>query len=152
MAVSAAWRRGRAHALEPATQDAEKLRGLARGQRIRFVGEASDVPAFLRELDVYCLIAEPEGCPNASLEAMMAGLPVIATDAGGANEQVIHEHNGLLVPRGDVDAFARAMRQLAESPELRARMSENSRKHVCEHFSEESFVQGYLHLLHATSN
>ncbi len=53
-------------------------------------------------LDVFVMISHPAGCPNASLEAMSAGLPIIATDYGGASEQV-DATIGELVPDGDVE-------------------------------------------------
>jgi glycosyltransferase involved in cell wall biosynthesis len=48
------------------------------------------------------MISDPAGCPNASLEALASGLPVIATDVGGASEQVIDDLNGFLVPARDI--------------------------------------------------
>jgi glycosyltransferase involved in cell wall biosynthesis len=91
---------------------AEALVASARGLPIRFVGErASD--AFLAELDLFVMVSEPAGCPNASLEAMASGLPITATDAGGAREQIVHERTGLVVPRGDTRALGRAIFALA---------------------------------------
>ena len=55
------------------------------------------------------MISEPGGCPNASLEAMAAGLPVIATDHGGACEQVVDGVTGRLVPRGNPATLADAL-------------------------------------------
>src|SRR5262249_43758210 len=58
------------------------------------------VGPFLEGLDLYVLVGEPAGCPNASLEAMAAGLPVVATDVGGMGEQGQDGVTGRLGPRG----------------------------------------------------
>ena len=60
----------------------------AAGLPVKLLGELDDPRPFYRDLDLFVMISEPAGCPNASLEAMAAGLPVVATDVGGAAEQV----------------------------------------------------------------
>jgi len=80
---------------------AAELRTRAHGGPVEWAGEVGDPAAFLRELDLFALIAEPAGCPNASLEAMSAGLPVVATDVGGIAEQVVEGVTGHIVPAGD---------------------------------------------------
>ena len=74
---------------------------------------------FLAGLDLFAMISEPAGCPNASLEAMAAGLPVVATDFGGAAEQVIDGVTGRLVPPRDAAALAAALTDLAADPNRR---------------------------------
>ena len=92
---------------------AEVLRDRARGLSVSFVGEVADGAAFLADLDAFAMISEPAGCPNASLEAMAAGLAVVATDVGGASEQVEDGVTGRLVQRDDVAALAAALVDVA---------------------------------------
>jgi glycosyltransferase involved in cell wall biosynthesis len=92
---------------------AGQLRRLADGLPVEWVGEVRDAGPFLRGLDYFVLVAEPAGCPNASLEAMAAGLAVVITDVGGAAEQVADGIAGRLVPRGDVAALGEALVELA---------------------------------------
>ena len=106
-----------------------------------------DTAAFHRELDLFAMISEPAGCPNASLEAMAAGLPVVATDVGGVSEQVIDGMNGRLLPPRDIPAFADALVQLAKCAECRARMGVAARRHVEEHFSLDRMVARYRAVL-----
>lgn len=92
--------------------------------RVRLLGHRDDVEGELAAADVvvHCsTIPEPFG--QVVVEAMAAGRPVIATDAGGAAETVDHDRNGLLTPPGDVEALASAMRRLARDPELRGRLA-----------------------------
>jgi glycosyltransferase involved in cell wall biosynthesis len=124
-----------------------ELRKLARGLPVEWWGEARDIPRFLRELDLFAMISEPAGCPNASLEAMAAGLPIVATDHGGAREQVIDRVTGRLVPRGDTAAFAEALVELAADPQLRQRLAEGAHAHVRREFSMERMTESYAALI-----
>jgi glycosyltransferase involved in cell wall biosynthesis len=98
---------------------AAELRRLAGGLPVEWVGEVDDVRPFLAGLDLFAMVSEPAGCPNASLEAMAAGLPVVATDCGGASEQVIDGMTGRLVPAREARALAEALVELANDGERR---------------------------------
>jgi glycosyltransferase involved in cell wall biosynthesis len=130
----------------PARPYANELRRAARGLRTEWLGELTDLTAFYDSLDVFVMIAEPAGCPNASLEAMAAGVPVIATDHGGAGEQIIDRVTGRLVARFDVAALADAMVELAHAPALRAACATRAREHVRAHFSLERMIDRYANL------
>lgn len=97
------------------------------GDRVRFVGRTSDVPATLRSLDILvnASVAEPFGL--SVLEAQASGVAVIGTRAGGIPDFVFDGDNGLLVPSGDVDALAKALDRLLTDSELRARLGERGR-------------------------
>jgi glycosyltransferase involved in cell wall biosynthesis len=88
---------------------AEGLRVAAQGLPVTFVGDV-DATRFLADLDLFAMVSEPAGCPNALLEAMAVGLPIAATDAGGAREIV--GDAGLIVARGDGRALGDALRRL----------------------------------------
>ncbi|WP_437741036.1 glycosyltransferase [Sorangium sp. So ce1504] len=123
---------------------AEELRRMAVGLSVEWVGELADTRAFLRELDVFALIAEPAGCPNASLEAMAEGLPVVATAVGGMAEQVDDGVTGRLVPPGDAEALAAALVELGADPARRARMGAAGWERARERFSLERMVADYV--------
>ena len=99
----------------------ERLKERARGLPITWVGE-QDSAKFLAELDLFAMVSEPSGCPNASIEAMAAGLAVVATNVGGVREQIDQGVTGLLVPRGDAAALGEAIIELARNPERRLAM------------------------------
>jgi glycosyltransferase involved in cell wall biosynthesis len=124
-----------------------ELRQSARDLPVRWLGHLDDVSGFLANLDIFAMISEPAGCPNASLEAMAAGLPMIATDHGGASEQVIDGVNGRLVPRADTRAFADALVALAGDPATRLSMGIASRERIESTFSLERMVDTYSALL-----
>lgn len=121
----------------------EELRRLADGLRVEFVGEAPEPAAFLQQLDAFALVAEPAGCPNASLEAMAVGLAVVATDVGGMSDQIEDGVSGRLVGRADVQALADALVEIAREPELRRRYSDAARARVAERFSLAKMVGSY---------
>ena len=103
---------------------AEKL-GIA--DRVIFTGFLEDTGAILSLLDVVLLASIiPEACPRTIIEAMAAGVPVVATPLGGSKELVTPE-TGILVPAEDADAFAAAITQLAEDNEGRKRMGKACR-------------------------
>lgn len=119
--------------------------------RVAFLGRRSDVPELLRQADVFALISHYEGFPISILEAMRAGLPVIASDVGGVREAVQDGVNGLLVPRGDTAALVSALQALSSDEALRRAMGAASRERFVGEFSEESMMNAvwgvYLEVL-----
>lgn len=122
---------------------AEVLRDRARGLSVSFVGEVANGGAFLADLDAFAMISEPAGCPNASLEAMAAGLAVVATDVGGASEQIEDGVTGRLVPRDDVAALAAALVDVAGDRGRAQRMGEAGRARAEARFDLARMVAGY---------
>jgi glycosyltransferase involved in cell wall biosynthesis len=118
---------------------------------VRLLGKREDVPDILRALDIFTLTSnDGEGCSNATLEAMAAGLPVVTTDFGGASELVDNEV-GIVVPRRDESALAEAFLQLLRDPERRQAMGQAARQRAVERFSMETMINAreslMLHLL-----
>ncbi|HLH40249.1 MAG TPA: glycosyltransferase family 4 protein [Bryobacteraceae bacterium] len=102
--------------------------------RVLFSGSSTNVAERLSQAQLFVLSSRSEGFPRGILEAMRAGLPVVATDVGGVAEAVIPE-TGLLVPRGDAGALAGALRRLIADPDLRARMGRAARARYQRHFT-----------------
>jgi glycosyltransferase involved in cell wall biosynthesis len=104
---------------------------------VHFLGQRRDVPDLLKAMDIFVLPSYSEGVSLALLEAMAAGLPVIASRVGGLPEVVTDGDNGLLIPPKDPEALAEALARLLANPALAKKMGENARRHVREHFSLE---------------
>jgi glycosyltransferase involved in cell wall biosynthesis len=100
---------------------------LGLGGRVTLRGSVSDVPAFLRDLDIAVLCSLSEGSPNAIMEYMAAGLPTVVTDVGGNAELVEHEVTGLVVPSNDEQHLADAIDRLLSDPALAARYGESAK-------------------------
>jgi glycosyltransferase involved in cell wall biosynthesis len=101
-----------------------------------------DAAAILAGFDVYALPSLWESLPIALLEAMSAGLPVVAADTGGVREAVLNGDTGLLHPPGDATALADALQRLLTDPELRARMGAAGRARQAAEFSLDSMIEG----------
>ena len=114
---------------------AQTARASGVGDTVEFLGEVSDVPGVLARADIYVQPSFQEGLPNAVLEAMAMGLPIVATRVSGNEDVVGDGDNGLLVPPGDPEALAAALRRLVADPELAARMGRRSREIVEARFS-----------------
>jgi len=112
-----------------------RAEALGLAEVVTFAGSRGDVPEILAALDLFVLPSLWEGLPNAVLEAMAAGLPVVATAAGGTPELVVDGETGLLVPPGDVTALEEAIERLLRDPGLRRKMGEAGRKRVEGHFT-----------------
>jgi glycosyltransferase involved in cell wall biosynthesis len=102
---------------EPATRALARRLGIA--GRVRFLGYQPDVVATLARAQIFALSSRSESFPRSVLEAMRAGLPVAASDAGGVAEAVEDGITGALVPRGDAASFAEALRRLLLDPAAR---------------------------------
>ncbi len=102
-----------------------------------WAGYRDDVPEVLSALDVCVLPSLEESFPLTLLEAMAAGLPVVASDVGGVPECVVPGETGTLVPPGDSDSLAEAIAGLLKDPELGHRFGHSGRARVKEHFSLE---------------
>jgi glycosyltransferase involved in cell wall biosynthesis len=109
-------------------QARELSRQLGLDDRIQFWGQRMDVAARLAEAQVALLITKWEGFPRSILEAMRAGLPVIASSVGGVAESVRHGETGLTVAREDVGGLQERLLQLLSDPELRCRMGRRARE------------------------
>jgi glycosyltransferase involved in cell wall biosynthesis len=103
--------------------------------RVCWAGQRRDVSRLLSAFDLFVQPSLHEGLPNAVLEAMAAGLPVVATAVGGTPEAVVDGVTGLLVPPADVEALAQALAGLLADPERRQRLGRAGRQRVAEHFS-----------------
>jgi glycosyltransferase involved in cell wall biosynthesis len=115
-------------------------RALGVENALRITGMVPNVEDFLATLDVFVLPSYREGVPRSLLEAMASGLPVVATDIRGCREAVKRDVSGLLYPAHDVDALARALRELHENPKLGARLGREARARVVAHYDEPMYV------------
>ena len=106
-------------------------------------GSRDDVPEQLRKMDVFVLVSLREGISNTILEAMASGLPVIASDTGGNPELIEEGTNGQLVPPGDTQGLAEAIRGYVADPERRVRHGLASRDRVISLFSIERMIDNY---------
>lgn len=115
------------------------------GSRVVFAGYRPAGP-ILRELDVFVLPSLIEGMPITVLEAMAHGKPVVATAVGGTPEVVVEGETGLLVPPGDPERLAAAIRSVLDDRELARRMGEAGRIRVAERFSVEAMTRRVLEI------
>jgi len=116
------------------------------GGRIVFHGAAFDAPARLAQYDALLVLGRHQGCPNAVLEALAAGVPVIANDSGGTRELVLHGRTGLLLGAVEPAAIAAALLRVLQNPALARRLSARGRQHVARKFSMDRMRDSYLRL------
>jgi glycosyltransferase involved in cell wall biosynthesis len=116
------------------------------GGSIRFVGSRHDVPELLQAADLVVQSSLYEGFPNAVLEAMAAGRPVVATAVGGTVEAVVSERTGILVPPRDSAALAAAIQRILTKPDLARSYGLAGRKRVEDDFSVARMVDRYADL------
>lgn len=115
------------------------------GGRVHFLGVRKDVPELLSAGDLFVLASDWEGNPMSVMEALAAGLPVVATDVGGVGELVESGVTGLLVPPGNVPRLATALAALALDPDRRRAFAGNARA-AAERFSAARMIESYARL------
>lgn len=104
-------------------------------ERTLFMGSRSDIPELLADSQIFILASRSELFPISILEAMRAGLPIVASNVGGVPEAIINNRSGLLVPTESVNAMAEAIKRLLSDRELRIRLAAAARQRFEEHFS-----------------
>jgi glycosyltransferase involved in cell wall biosynthesis len=127
--------------------DAQKLRALAEQLHLLgdviFAGFRTDLPDLYAAMDAVCLTSLREGLPTTLLEAMAAGVPIVATDAPGTVSLLRHRENGLLAPMKDADGIASGLETVMAQPELVQALVEAGRREVKEKYSLEQCLRGY---------
>ncbi len=122
-----------------------ELRGLAHElgvtDIVHFLGLRRDIPRLLRSCDLFCMTSSREGFPNALLEAMAAGRPVVTTDFPGADEVVRRGVDGVMVRSGDDASLSDALAEMLGAPERAAAMGEHAAVRARETFSMEAMVR-----------
>ncbi len=111
------------------------------GERVIFAGGRPDVASVLPGFDLFMTTSDTEGLPNAVMEAMAAGLPVIATRVGGTEEVVVDGATGCLVERGDAAGLHERLSRLASDPALRSSMGGRGRSRIETEFSVRRMVE-----------
>lgn len=107
---------------------------------VRFLGSRSDVPGLLRAADVLLLTSRWEGLPYAVLEAMAAGVPLVATRVGGIPELVVDGATGVVAEPGDTEGIAAALMRLLGDRALRSRLGAEAKRRSRRLFSEARMV------------
>jgi glycosyltransferase involved in cell wall biosynthesis len=130
--------------LRPAVEEEIRRSGL--DANVELAGERQDVARLLARSQLFVLSSRSEAMPITVLEAMAAGLPVVATRVGGMPELVREGESGLLVRPGDADELARALARLLDDPKARERFGRAARARVEREFAFDSFVQAHLDL------
>ncbi len=109
--------------------------------RLRLLPGQSDIAPLLQQSSLLILSSVEEGLPNVVLEAMAAGLPVVATDVGGLSEVVVHGETGWLVAPKDVPALGDAISHLLTHDSVRVAFGQAGRKRVEQRFSLAAMVR-----------
>ena len=120
-----------------------QAQALGRPGLVHFAGQQADVARWLRAFDLFALPSYAnEGVPQALMQAMAAGVPVISTPVGSIDELVLHEETGLMVPPQDAAALRAAIERLLAEPVLAARLAQAACAWVSSRYSRERMLDG----------
>jgi glycosyltransferase involved in cell wall biosynthesis len=114
------------------------------GGKFEFPGEVDDVAEFLRPVDFFVLPSVKEPLGRVMIEAMLMGKPVVAFNAGGPSEVIVHGETGFLVDPGDTDMLGEIIARLLGNSELRASLGRMARKSVVKRFSSQIVTAGIV--------
>jgi glycosyltransferase involved in cell wall biosynthesis len=111
------------------------VRELELDSSVRLLGDRDDVPSILSRASCFVLASDYEGCPLTVIEAMAAGVPVVATGVGGVAELVSDGRDGLVVDPGSPEALAAGLVTILGDPHGARRMGDQARRTARERFS-----------------
>jgi glycosyltransferase involved in cell wall biosynthesis len=124
-----------------------ELEGLVRAhgleRRVQFLGHREDVAQLLAEADVFVLPSRSEAFPNGAIEAMAAGLPVVASATGGLLDLIEHGHTGLLFEPGNPGALADALRHLFTDRGVASAIGQRAQTQIRQRYSFERMVRSF---------
>src|SRR5215831_3683512 len=129
----------------------ERTAAMGLEENIVFLGHRTDVSSLLAGCEIGVIASRAEGLPNAVLEYMAAGLPVVATNVGGVPEIVRHEVTGLLVPARNSSALAAAILRLLDERQLRERLGQNAKEFVFSNFDSADLGEKLIFLYGETT-
>lgn len=118
------------------------IRSMDLSEHVDLAGISGEVPRLLADAQICALVSKQEGFPLVVLEAMRAGLPVVASDVGGIREAVKHEVTGLLVAVGDEEGLREALVRLLSDARLRRKYGTAGRRAYEACFSAARMVAG----------
>jgi glycosyltransferase involved in cell wall biosynthesis len=113
---------------------------------VLILGQRSDVPSLLRAADVFIFCSRTEGLPNSILEAMAAGLPIVATNVPGNRDLIRDGETGLLVERGSADGIAEGMQRILNSPSDARLLADRAQRWVIEKMDIEAWARRWAEL------
>ena len=122
---------------------AKRASALGLETNVRWCGQVTDIGQFLAAADIGLLTSHEEGMSTFILEAMAAGLPVVATSVGGNAEAIIDQRTGLLAAAADTEAIAAALTSLAKDTASRQRMGDAARLRSEQQFSVRRCIDAY---------
>ena len=129
----------------------QKVAEMGLGERIIFAGNVKDVISNIKDAKMFVMTSDYEGMPNALLEAMCAGLPVISTKVSGAVDVIKSGENGILVDINDEEALATAMRSFLENEDYSRKCAENAVK-VSSMLEQEVVIGQWVDLIEEVSS
>jgi glycosyltransferase involved in cell wall biosynthesis len=115
-------------------------------ESVVFAGQSSDVWPFYFAADVFVLPSHSEGSPNVLLEAMAAGIPIVATEVGGVPEMVEHNQGALLVPASDPPALGAAIARVLTDNNLARHLTANASSLVGTRYAPENYVRSLVEI------
>ncbi len=115
--------------------------------RISIINNVIDIYAVLSKLDIFVFTSQDEGMPNAILEAMVLGIPVVTTDVGGISEVIANETNGYLVLSDDVRSMVKYIKLLIENDSLRGKIGFKARDTVIHGFEIKKVVTEHFTII-----
>ncbi len=119
----------------------EMVARLQMGDRVRFLGQCDDPERWLPAFDLFCLPSYAnEGVPQAMLQAMLVGIPIVTTPVGSIPEVVEHEKSALIVAPENVQALAQAIQRLLDDSELGKRLSADARLTALSRYTRDSML------------
>ena len=124
----------------------EEIKSRSLVDSVFLLGWRDDIPHLLEASDIFLFTSHSEGLPNAVLEAMTVGLPIISTAVDGILNVIENGKNGILVDAEDSTAMTAKIIELINDEKLRQNLGENARKTILQGFSIDKMVESYIEL------